>query len=531
MEPEQGNFVVNQADTETARIATHGAAGVNLGYVIAQRARRTPSAPAIVTDGAVLTYQALDRRANRLANALQGRGVGHGDRVAVLLTNCPEFFEVLFGCAKLGARLVTINYRLVADEVRFILASSGARVLIHGADMSDTARAATDARVERVVVGEQTDGTALPYESLIEGASPMAPGVEVGLSDDAAVIYTSGTTGRPKGAVLTHGNLLHTSLNQVIDFAIVATDRTLVAAPLYHVGGMLVLTLPTLHVGGTVYLHRAFRADEVLAAFERERITTAFLAPTMWKMLLGEPDVTERDLSSLRLCVSGGESLPIASIRELVAVFGRGFAEGYGLTEAASSTTVLRPEDVLRKPGSVGLPLIHNAVRVVGDDGHDVEPGRAGEIWQSGPTVMRGYWEQPEATAKVLRDGWLRTGDIGRTDEDGYLYIVDRANDMIISGAENVYPAEVEQALYRHPAIEEAAVIGLPDEQWGEIVTAVVVPRAGSELTELDVIEHCRPIMAGFKRPRRVHFTDALPRNPSGKVRKGELRKAYSVTP
>lgn len=517
-------------DQASANGMQHGAAGVNLGYVLAQRALLAPSSPAIVTDGVVLTYEALDQRVNRLANALRSRGIGYGDRVAVLLTNCPEFLEVLFACAKLGARMVTINYRLIADEVAFILDDSGARLLVHGTDLAQTARAATAATITRVVVGDTDDDAAEPYELLLTNQSPQAPGTELSLSDDIAIIYTSGTTGRPKGAVLTHANLLHSSLNQVIDFAVVASDRTLLAAPLYHVGGMLILTFPTLHVGGTVFLHRAFRPDEVIAAFERERITTAFLAPTMWKMLLGEPGLAERDFSSLRLGVSGGESLPVSSIEALVDMFGAGFAEGYGLTEAASCTTVLRSQDLLRKPGSVGMPFIHNAIRVVGADGRDVAPGDIGEVWQSGPTVMRGYWERPDATAAVLRDGWLRTGDVGRLDDEGFLYIVDRAKDMIISGAENVYPVEVEQVLYRHPDIEEAAVIGLPDERWGEAVTAVIVAKAGSHLTEQDVIDHCRPLMAGFKRPRRVRFTEALPRNPSGKVLKAQLREAYSLS-
>jgi fatty-acyl-CoA synthase len=516
------------ASTKSATISPVDANGekveadrVNIAYLLRRRAAVRPGAVALVCEGERISYGELEERSNRVAAALREAGVAKGDRVGLLLTNCPEFFEIFFACAKVGARMVPINFRLVAAEVAFVLEDSGSGVLFHSAELAETAAGAAGEGVRRIGIGAE-------YEAFRDGASPDPAPCDADLDDDVAIIYTSGTTGRPKGAVLTHGNLLHTSINQIVDFEVTARDRTLVAAPLYHVGGMLILTLPTLHVGGTVHLHRAFDPAAVLAELAAERIVTVFLAPTMWKMLLERPGLDDLDLSALRLCVSGGESLPVAIIERLLAAFGDGFVEGYGLTEAASCTSVLRSRDLLTKPGSVGLPFVHNAVIVADEDGAPLPPGEIGEILQSGPTVMRGYWRRPDATAEVMRDGWLRTGDLGTFDEDGFLFIVDRAKDMIISGAENVYPAEVEQLLYRHPEIDEVAVIGLADERWGEAVSAVIVRAAGSELTAEAVTEWCRPRIAGYKRPRRVLFADVLPRNPSGKVLKARLRETYA---
>jgi fatty-acyl-CoA synthase len=302
-------------------------------------------------------------------------------------------------------------------------------------------------------------------------------------------------------------------------------DRCLVVAPLYHVGGLLVLSFPTLHMGGSVTVHPSFDPAAVLRTIDSERTTTLFMAPTMWNMLLQQPDLADYEVRSIRLCCSGGEALPVAVMQRLTSLFGADFTDGYGLTEAASCSTVLRAEHVIDKTGSVGMPFMHNAVRVVDEEGNDVAAGEAGEVIQRGPTVMQGYWRRPDATAAAIRDGWLHTGDVGRFDADGFLWIVDRKNDMIISGAENVYPAEIEQALYRHESILEVAVIGLPDERWGECVTAVVVLRDGADESAESIIEFCRGKVAGYKRPRRVLFVDALPRNASGKVLKRVLRE------
>jgi fatty-acyl-CoA synthase len=504
--------------------ATLGRGGVHVGYVLSQRARLGPDRLAVSFGETALTYAELNRRVNRLANGLARRGVGKGDRVAVLLTNCHQYYELLFACAKLGAIIVTVNYRLVADEVRHVLDDAEPQVFVHGPEFVAIADELCPAGspITTVFLGE--DPGRLTFDEVADAPEDEIT-TPVDLDDPLIIMYTSGTTGRPKGAVLTHGNILFTSFNQIADFGVTKDDRCLVVAPLYHVGGLLVLSFPTLHMGGSVTVHPSFDPGAVLRTIDSERTTTLFMAPTMWNMLLQQPDLADYEVRSIRLCCSGGEALPVAVMQRLTSLFGADFTDGYGLTEAASCSTVLRAEHVIDKTGSVGMPFMHNAVRVVDEEGNDVAAGEAGEVIQRGPTVMQGYWRRPDATAAAIRDGWLHTGDVGRFDADGFLWIVDRKNDMIISGAENVYPAEIEQALYRHESILEVAVIGLPDERWGECVTAVVVLRDGADESAESIMEFCRGKVAGYKRPRRVLFVDALPRNASGKVLKRVLRE------
>lgn len=501
---------------------------VNVGYLLAQRARLGPDRPAITFGTTALTYGELDERVNRLANGLTARGVTKGDRIAVMLTNCHQYYELLFACAKLGALLVTVNYRLVEDEVRHVLTDAEPAIFLYGPEFTEIADAlcAEGGPVAPVLLGDQ-DGRA-NYAELTE-APADPPSTEVALGDPLIIMYTSGTTGLPKGAVLTHENVLYTSFNQLADWSITAADRCLVVAPLYHVGGLLVLAFPCLHVGGSVHIHSAFEPAAVLDSIESDQITTLFLAPTMWNMLLQQPGVEQRDVGAIRLCCSGGEALPVAVMERLISIFGPGFVDGYGLTEASSCSTVLRSEHVIAKRGSVGMSFLHNVVRVVDEAGDEVAAGESGEIVQRGPTVMRGYWRRPEATEAAIRDGWLHTGDVGRFDSDGFLWILDRTKDMIISGAENIYPAEVEQVLYRHPSVLEVAVIGAPDATWGERVTAVVVARDGCELAADEIEEFCHGKLAGYKRPRSVVFVESLPRNASGKVLKRVLRESINL--
>lgn len=504
-------------------VANADAGVVNVGYLLAQRARIDGGREAIEFGDATLSYRELNTRACRLARGLMAEGVEKGDRVAVLLGNTAEYYELLFACAKLGAILVTVNYRLVSHEVQYLLDDCTPRVLVFG---SSFAEVVADLDLQRtgttpVVLGEA--GGCRRYEECLSDDDSELP-VAVGLEDPLIIMYTSGTTGRSKGAVLSHKNVLFTSFNQITDWSLTKEDRCLVVAPLYHVGGLLILAFPALHLGGRVTIEPGFDPRRTLESIAAERITTLFMAPTMWNMLLAEEGLEDFDVSSVRLCCSGGEALPVPVMERLITLFGTDFTEGYGLTEASSCSTVLRAEHVIAKTGAVGTPFTHNAVRVVDEHGRDVPTGERGEIVQAGPTVMQGYWNRPEATAEALRDGWLRTGDMGMIDADGFLWIVDRMKDMIISGAENVYPAEVEEVIYQHPDVVEAAVIGLPDPKWGEAVTAVVVLRDGSAADPDELLEFCRERMAGYKRPRRVILVDALPRNPSGKVLKRELR-------
>ncbi|MEA2170087.1 MAG: fatty-acyl-CoA synthase [Solirubrobacteraceae bacterium] len=501
-----------------------GRAGVNVGYLLAQRARLNPDQTAVVDGATELDYARLNDEVNRLASGLAAEGIGAGDRVAILASNSYRFYELLFACAKLGAILVTVNYRLVADEVEYVMRDSGAALLFHSAEFADVAQ--TVARIVGDLRAGTLEGTqdGLSLQRLVENGTGEEPNRPVRLDAPLMILYTSGTTGHPKGAVLTHANLVATSTNQHFDWGVTAADRCLVAAPLYHVGALLLLSWPTLHAGGTVVVHPGFDPRAVLDAIEHDRVSTLFLAPTMWRMMLLEPDALTRDLSAIRLCCSGGESLPLPLMEQLIDVFGSQFTEGYGLTEASAAVAVLRPEHLRTKSGSVGMPFLHVAVRVVAPDGEDVPTGALGEIIVNGPTVMAEYWGRPEATADKLRDGWLHTGDVGRFDADGFLFIVDRMDDMLISGGENVYPAEVESVLHGHPDIDQVAVIGVADERWGQIVTAAVVPADGASPTIEDIAAFCGDRLAGFKRPRRLVLVDDLPRNPSGKVLKRVLR-------
>jgi fatty-acyl-CoA synthase len=511
------------------RTFTFGSGGVNVGYLLTQRERLDPDRLAVTFGEDSFTYGELNRRVNRLANGMAAAGIGKGDRVAVLLTNCHQYFELLFACAKLGALIVTVNYRLVADEVGYLISDCTPKLIVHGdeftslVDSIDLEKTAT----EPVLLGAGADRR--NYEDLLAD-NDSEPEVEVSLDDPLIIMYTSGTTGRPKGAVLSHGNIVYTSFNQIADWSVTREDRCLAVAPLYHVGGMLVLAFPCLHVGGTVHIEPGFDPIAVLGAIQANRITTLFLAPTMWNMVLQTESLETYAVSSIRLCCSGGEALPVALMKRLIALFGADFVDGYGLTEGSSCSTCLRADHVIAKTGSVGIPFLHNAVRVVDDEGNDQPVGEPGEVIQTGPTVMKGYWERPEETAKTLRDGWLHTGDVGQFDEDGFLWIVDRKKDMIISGAENIYPAEIEQVIYTHPEVLEAAVIGLPDEKWGEAVTAVVVFKDSATAGADDIVEFCRGKVANYKRPRQVKLVDALPRNPSGKVLKRELRSRFAPT-
>jgi fatty-acyl-CoA synthase len=502
-----------------------GRAGVNVGHVVAQRAQLDPEAVAIVDGAVVLNYRELNEEVNRLVGGLQNEGVEQGDRIAIVAGNSRHYFLLLFACAKLGAIMVTVNFRLVAEEVEYIVADCGAKLLMYGPEYSALAEAVIGGVDGLRSVSISSESSGLTFQQVVAAGTTDEPGTPVAIDAPLLIIYTSGTTGRPKGAILTHGNLLFTSTNQLFDWGVAASDRCLVQAPLFHIGAMGLLSWPTLHVGGTVIIHPGFDPAALLDSIETDRITTIFLAPTMWRMMLQEPDVRERDLSSIRLCASGGESLPLPLMEQLLEVFGSQFTEGYGLTECTAAVAVLRPEHVRAKSGSVGTPFLHVAVRIVDDAGQDVAPEELGEIIVNGPTVMAGYWGRPEATEAKLRDGWLHTGDVGRFDADGFLYIVDRIDDMLISGGENIYPAEVEKVLYHHPEVAEVAVIGTPDEQWGQIVTAVVVATEGASPSESGIAEFCGGKLASFKRPRRVVLVDDLPRNPSGKVLKRVLRE------
>ncbi len=475
-----------------------------------------------------LSYAELNRRADRLAYALRHKlGIGKGDRVAVLAHNCIETLELFYATGKIGAVMVPVNWRLATAEVRYILGDASPKALFFGPEFAKAAmEIAPDLPISHLVPYD-ADGADVHYEALVAqaGDAPLAE-TEIGLDDAHMILYTSGTTGFPKGAILTHGTITWNAINTQVGWDLRHDDVTLTHTPFFHTGGFNVLTTPLMHRGGTIVLMKQFEAQRSLELIAEHKCTVIFAVPTMFQMMLEAPNFVSADLASVRFFITGGAPCPIPLI-EAYAARGLMFKQGYGLTEAGPNCFTLDARDAVRKAGSVGFPNMHVDVRVVDDAGRDVNPGEDGELLIRGPHVIPGYWRNPEATAKALEGGWLHTGDVVRRDEEGYFYIVDRKKDMFISGGENVYPAELEKALAKHPGIAEAAVIGIPNEKWGEVGRAIVAPRAGAGLTEDEVLLFLADKVARYKIPKSVVFVSELPRNASGKVVKGELRERF----
>jgi fatty-acyl-CoA synthase len=494
-----------------------------LGSWTARRRRMTPRHVAIAHGATRRTYAELDDRCRGLAGALRGLGVRRGDRVAYLGPNDPALLETLFATTALGAVFVPFNWRLAEPELAYLAADCGASVLVHAASMAPAA-AATAA--DRSTAVEHLVEVGPAFDALAAGDPPGTLDEAVALDDPAVIIYTSGTTGRPKGATLSHGNVTWNCVNVLIDTDLAADDVALVCAPLFHVAALDMVSLPTLMKGGTVVLMGQFEPGAVLELIERERVTVMFGVPAMFNAMAQAPEFASTDLSSVRRLLCGGAPVPLATIRTYLDL-GIPFLQGYGMTETAPGALFLGAERAADKAGTAGVPSFFTDVRVVGPDGVDVAPGEKGEVVVSGPNVMLGYWNLPDATAEAVHDGWFRSGDVATVDDEGYVTIVDRMKDMIISGGENVYPAEVEDAIYSHPLVAECAVIGVPDERWGEVGRAIVVPRAAADLDEQGLLDHLDGRLARYKLPRTVVFADALPRSGAGKVLKGRLRDMF----
>ena len=501
----------------------------SVGFWLARRAELTPRRVALVVADRSFTYEELDARAARFAGVLASEGVGAGDRVAALLSNGNSYVEALFACARLGAILVPLSYRLAAPEIEFMVNDSGSTALVYGEEWAHLVGAfrRTTGMKAAFVVGSGDDPS---YEDALAAAEPVVFPRAVSPDDVLAIFYTSGTTGQPKGAMLTHGNFFWTNLNMIFSLGFFQDERTLVVLPMFHVGGWNANALATFLCGGTVVLERAFEPGRTLSLFAEQRITSMLGVPTIYGMLADHPSFASTDLSSVRALLCGGAPLPVSLIRRY-SDRGIPFIQGYGLTEAAPNCLILPPEDAERKAGAAGRPYFYADVRVVDAAGAEVGPGGTGEVLIGGPGVMKGYWNRPDATAETLRGGWLHTGDVGQVDDEGYITIVDRVKDMYISGGENVYPAEVERVLAGHPAIAEAAIIGVPDERWGEAGRAIVVLRPGASADPEEIRRFCAERLAKFKVPASVVFSDPLPRNPTGKLLKPELRERYGATP
>lgn len=508
-----------------------------IGSWVAGRAFRAPEATALIdgNTGRKRTYGELHARTSALAGALAKRGVRRGDRVALLAFNSPEFVEVVLAAAKLGAITVPVNFRLTADEVRYALDDSGASVLLYSSQLAAVAKSAADGlhvhtMAEIPPAAERAAGGASAYEDLVASGDPAPLERDVAEADIAVIMYTSGTTGRPKGAMLTHGNLLWQSIHALTASpGLSKYDVTVTAAPLFHIGGLGVYTLPLLYLGGTNVILESFVPAQVIGAMAEHQATVMFLVPAMWVAISRSPELDTAGLRPPHLCLCGGAPAPLPMLK-FFTDRGWNFAEGFGLTETSPACSVLDSEHVISKTGSIGQPVQHLQWRLVDDSDAAVPAGQVGELVVRGPNVFAGYWGKPAETAEALRGGWFHTGDLGRADADGYVTLVDRKKDMIITGGENVYPVEVEQALYAHPAVDDVAVIGVPDEKWGESVVAVVVRTAGSGVTGAELIEWIRGRLAHFKCPQRVEFVAELPRNATGKLLKRDLRKTYGGT-
>ena len=505
------------------------------GEQLARQARQNPDRIALSFGDRHLTYRQLDGRVNRLARALHARGVAKGDRVAVLMQNRLEVVESYLAVVKLGAIAVPINFRLVAAEVEYILSDSGAKVLIVDEPLSSLAAQLPPTRVETVVVvggdAAAVSATALEYESIFDpDDSPLD--IVVADQDPAFIMYTSGTTGRPKGAVLSHMNLAMNSANSLIEHRI-GTDGEVwySGLPLFHIGGLNGILIYLMAGGRSIIAPSGnFDPVETVDTLEREQVTSCYFVPTQWKELCAVPGIADRKLK-LRRMAWGASVAPPSVLQAMAETFPDiPTLNVFGQTEMSSATCILRGEDAIAKMGSVGTPVVNVEVRIVDENGEDVPQGEVGEIVYRGPTVMLGYWNKPEATAEAFRGGWFHSGDLVRQDEDGFIYVVDRVKDMIISGGENIYCAEVEAVIDRHPGVAEVAIVGAPHPKWVETPVAVVVPKdPDAPPSEDDIIEFCRSRLASYKKPTAVVFVDALPRTATGKVQKFRLRENLSA--
>ncbi|CAM5306846.1 acyl-CoA synthetase [Streptomyces tanashiensis] len=498
-----------------------------IGSWPARRDRRSPRRTALLHEGRPIDYAELHGRCTRLAHALRGAGVERGDRVAYLGPNHPAFLETLFATGLLGAVFVPLNTRLAVPELLHQLADSGSGVLVHAGQSAERVTELAEGAALATLLAVD-GGPGASYEELLATASTEPVDEEVGHEDICLIMYTSGTTGRSKGAVLTHGNIVWNSLNVLVDTDLAGDEVTLVAAPLFHTAALNMSCLPTLLKGGTVLLESSFDPDRVLRLIERHGVTRMFGVPTMYDAMAAAPGWADTDLTGLRTLLCGGAPVPSRTVR---AYLDRGlaFVQGYGMTETAPGALILDRADAVSRAGSAGVPHFFTDVRVLLPSGEEAAPGEKGEVVVAGPNVTPGYWNLPEATAAAFRDGGFRSGDVATVDEDGYVRLVDRLKDMIISGGENIYPAEVEDVLLGHPDVAEAAVIGVPDARWGEVGRAVVVTRAGAAVTEGELIAHLEGRLARYKVPRSVVLAPALPRNAAGKLLKAPLRARYGT--
>ncbi|HET7509042.1 MAG TPA: long-chain fatty acid--CoA ligase [Solirubrobacterales bacterium] len=492
---------------------------MNLASIVTESAGKAPDTAAVRLGDTALTYAELDERSARLATMLREQGLQQGARVGVMLPNVLEFPVAYYGVLRAGGTVVPMNVLLKRREIAFYLEDSGAKLLLAWQGFCEEARdGAADAGAELIEVEPTT------FAELLAGYEPTPDIADTDEEDTAVILYTSGTTGKPKGAELTHFNLSRNSdIAGRTTCVIEQGDIVLGALPLFHSFGQTVSMNASLRIGATLTLLPKFEPGEALEIMQRDRVTHFYGVPTMYGALLHHPDRESYDTSTLRTCITGGASMPVEVLRGFEQAFECEVLEGYGLSETSPVSSSNHPGRP-RKPGSIGTPLEEVEMKVVDEDENEVPMGEVGEIVIRGHNIMKGYWQRPEATAEAMRGGWFHSGDMAKVDEDGYFFIVDRKKDLIIRGGYNVYPREVEEVLYEHPKIREAAVVGVPHDEWGEEIGAAVVCHEGEELAPEEVSHYVKERIAAYKYPRIVWFLDDLPKGPTGKILKREIK-------
>jgi fatty-acyl-CoA synthase len=501
---------------------------MNVGDWIRKWSILQPNKKALYFEDQPFTYQELNHRTNQLCHLLLQIGIKKGDRIAGLLHNCHQYIEIFFGLSRIGAILVPLNWRLAGPELEFILQDSGSRMLIFEPEFEDVVSSIRPrlnfSNGNYLALGDPCPDWAIEYEKAIKKRPTHEPPGDgsFGDEDPHVIMYTSGTTGIPKGAVLSQRKTFFNALNADIVYNLTSKDIMMVSRPMFHSGGLLVDAIPILYKGGTLILKKRFLTHEILETIEKYRVTVVETAGTLLQFLLQECDFKNYDLSSVRCYFTGGERIAPAMLQEYYKK-GIVISQVFGLTET-STITWLPYEDSIRKMGSVGLPIFHGEVKIVNKNGTEVQPGEVGEIIVRGPVLMSGYWNRPDLTAETIREGWLHTGDLAKRDNEGYFYIVDREKDMYISGGENVYPAEVEKIFFTHPKIFDVAIVGVPDEKWGEVGKAFIVPKPREKLDPAEVFQFVKGKLAKYKIPRYLEFVAELPKTPSGKIQKNLLR-------
>ena len=480
-------------------------------------------------DGREFNNRTFNERVNRMAHALADLGIVKGERVAALMLNSSEFLEIFFACGKTGAIMVPVNFRLAVPELIYILKDSAPHALVYSSDFAEKVQAikAAGLPIEHYF---RHGGDKLAEDPPIANfaarfsADEPVPVREVTDDDPLFIMYTSGTTGDPKGAVLTHGNILFGAIHSLVGYGVNHTYKSLVVAPLFHIGGLVASATPVIYAGGSLVLQSFYNASEVIKLIQREKINYMFAVPVMFQVMTKSEEWDKADFSHVHYFISGGAPIPTPVIRMYQEEKGVYFVQGYGMTEAGRLTSLLL-EDSIRKAGSVGKELFHLQLRIVDKNDRDVAPGEAGEIIVKGPNVFTQYWNKPKETAEAIRDGWFHTNDMGRRDEEGFVYVIGRKQELIISSGENIYPVEVERVIQALPQVREAAAVAMPDETRGEVVAAFVMLHEGQQITEDELTHALDGQIANFKIPKKVIFVTDFPRNPAGKILKRELKK------